>query len=300
MDTKAAVRRIFGDVKGTWYKGNLHTHSTESDGRKSPQEVVDWYKSRGYDFLSLTDHRKVTDIKGDAEFLCIPGVELNTHDVREGRLGLFHVVGIGVSADCDCRVNDDPQALIDAIREAGGLPFVAHPKWSGNVVDDEFLRLENYLGVEVFNYGCHVDNNTGLGDIHWDMLSLYGKRLMGFATDDAHSLDTDGGGGWLMVKAEALTTDAILTAIGQGHFYSSSGPEIYDVTLENNVISVECSKAAAIHFMTGGPQGRTIRAEDENGLETASYTLRGNEKFVRIEVVDHDHRIAWTNPIYFD
>lgn len=293
------ARRIFGDLKGTWYKGNLHTHSTRSDGRKPPEEVVQWYKSRGYNFLSLTDHRTVTEIKGDDAILCIPGVELNTHDARDGRLGLFHVVGIGVSPDCDCRVDDDPQALIDAVCRAGGIAFIAHPKWSGNVIDEEFLRLENYAGIEVFNYGCHVENNTGFGDIHWDMLSLHGKRVLGFATDDAHSLDTDGAGGWLMVKAEALTAEAILSAIRQGHFYASSGPEIYDVILDDGVISVECSKAAAIHFMTGGPWGRTVRAQGDEGLTSASYTVRGREKFVRIEVVDEKGRIAWTNPIYF-
>ena len=39
-----------------WYKGNLHTHTTRSDGRKSPEEVADLYREQGYDFLALTDH----------------------------------------------------------------------------------------------------------------------------------------------------------------------------------------------------------------------------------------------------
>ena len=39
-----------------WYKGNLHTHTTDSDGLKSPDDVKRLYKSLGYDFLALTDH----------------------------------------------------------------------------------------------------------------------------------------------------------------------------------------------------------------------------------------------------
>lgn len=39
-----------------WYKGNLHTHSLWSDGDDFPEMVADWYKQRGYHFLSLTDH----------------------------------------------------------------------------------------------------------------------------------------------------------------------------------------------------------------------------------------------------
>ncbi|WP_339733218.1 hypothetical protein [uncultured Gimesia sp.] len=39
-----------------WYKGNLHTHSLWSDGDDYLEMIADWYKSRGYDFLSFTDH----------------------------------------------------------------------------------------------------------------------------------------------------------------------------------------------------------------------------------------------------
>src|SRR6187402_2423524 len=39
-----------------WYKGNLHTHTYWSDGDEYPEMVLDWYKSRGYDFVALSDH----------------------------------------------------------------------------------------------------------------------------------------------------------------------------------------------------------------------------------------------------
>lgn len=39
-----------------WYKGNLHTHSLWSDGNDFPEMIVDWYASRGYNFLALSDH----------------------------------------------------------------------------------------------------------------------------------------------------------------------------------------------------------------------------------------------------
>ncbi|MDD2711180.1 MAG: PHP domain-containing protein [Verrucomicrobiae bacterium] len=47
--------------QGRWFKGNLHTHTTRSgDGEFSPQEVIEWYKSHGYDFLAITDHNHFT------------------------------------------------------------------------------------------------------------------------------------------------------------------------------------------------------------------------------------------------
>lgn len=43
-------------VSGKWYKGNLHTHTTRSDGTLSPEEIVKWYEDNGYSFLAITDH----------------------------------------------------------------------------------------------------------------------------------------------------------------------------------------------------------------------------------------------------
>lgn len=45
----------------TWLKGNTHAHTLWSDGNAPPEEVVDWYDERGYDFLALTEHNIVAD-----------------------------------------------------------------------------------------------------------------------------------------------------------------------------------------------------------------------------------------------
>ena len=45
-----------------WYKGNLHTHTLNSDGDSTPLEVATWYRERGYHFLVLTDHNYLTDV----------------------------------------------------------------------------------------------------------------------------------------------------------------------------------------------------------------------------------------------
>ncbi|MEL7531501.1 MAG: histidinol-phosphatase [Bacteroidota bacterium] len=42
-----------------WYKGNLHTHSYWSDGDEFPERIMEWYKSRDYHFLALTDHNRL-------------------------------------------------------------------------------------------------------------------------------------------------------------------------------------------------------------------------------------------------
>src|SRR6187399_3187739 len=69
--------------KPRWYKGNLHTHTVNSDGDSTPHEVTTWYRTHGYQFLVLTDHNYLTDVTGlnamhaaKEKFLLIPGEEV--------------------------------------------------------------------------------------------------------------------------------------------------------------------------------------------------------------------------------
>ena len=44
-----------------WFKGNTHTHSLWSDGNDFPEMIMDWYKTHGYDFISLSDHNTLAE-----------------------------------------------------------------------------------------------------------------------------------------------------------------------------------------------------------------------------------------------
>ncbi|MGV3773309.1 MAG: PHP domain-containing protein [Verrucomicrobiales bacterium] len=57
----APKRSFFGSGGGTWWKGNLHTHTLWSDGDDYPEMVIDWYQKRGYNFLALSDHNIIQD-----------------------------------------------------------------------------------------------------------------------------------------------------------------------------------------------------------------------------------------------
>ena len=49
---------------GQWYRGNVHSHTTNSDGLFTLSELAEWYARREYDFLFVTDHNLVTDVSG--------------------------------------------------------------------------------------------------------------------------------------------------------------------------------------------------------------------------------------------
>ena len=83
-----------------WYKGNLHTHTTKSDGDADPEIVVEWYKKHGYDFLVLSDHNHRTileheDVDGP---MMVPGEEVSAR-ISGGGVPI-HLNGIGISRVC--------------------------------------------------------------------------------------------------------------------------------------------------------------------------------------------------------
>jgi hypothetical protein len=101
-----------------------------------------------------------------------------------------------------------------------------------------------------------------------------------------------------MVKAESLSVDAILASVERGLFYSSTGPEIRDISIDDEgAISVECSPVKEISFVSTPSLGMKYTAEGEP-LTSASYQGRPGETYVRIEVTDYEGRTAWSNPIY--
>ncbi|MCY4437944.1 MAG: CehA/McbA family metallohydrolase [Chloroflexi bacterium] len=281
---------------GNWYKGNLHTHSTNSDGLYTPEMVCLWYWTTGYDFLSITDHRSLTlfDEPPTRSPVLIPGMELNGDDTRAG--GGYHIVGLGLRDMLVQPPDLDAQGAIDAIRADGGLAVLAHPYWLGHVTTD-LTHLEGATGLEVFNYGTQLSINKGDSTYLWDGLLDRKRPLFGLAVDDAHWKLPDAGGGWVMAKAESCTSETILDAIGSGDFYSSQGPEIYDFRLEDGVASAKTSPVRTIAFMSERSHGQAIRSPQGDPITSAHYSLRNEHTYLRLECVDFQGRRAWSNPI---
>lgn len=285
---------------GNWYKGCLHVHSTASDGRRTPEEVLTWYRSRGYHFVALTDHNVPSRAQTLSEdWITLAGIEV---DGLDPIAGLYHLVGLGTRLP---QPSPEPaasmQAAVDRLRAGGALVCLAHPYWSGQRSAD-LIGLEGCLALEVYNGGCEVDDAKGFSHVHWDDLLAAGCPLWGVAVDDAHwrTGDRDAGLGWVWVKATALTQHAILDALQSGCFYASSGPRIHDLWLDagRSEVAVRCSPVAAIDFVGSGPFSRRLLAPGGQSLTEASHRLRPTQGYVRVACQDAQGRWAWTNPIF--
>lgn len=286
-------------VPGNWYRGNLHSHTTESDGWLSPRDLVEAYKRDGYHFLALTDHGKVVDIDGlgGTDFLVLAGAE---YGARGARVGAYHVVGIDLKDGVKETKDQSPVDLIHAIESHGGYPIVAHPYWSGLTTQD-MLALEGCPAMEVFNSGCEVEVGRGISGVHWDDMLSCGQRITAVASDDAHH-PTRGGflSGWTMVKAPELTREAIMRSLREGLCYSSMGPVLHDLEVADGKVRVRCSPVRTVALLSNpGGKGNYAAAPPGESLTEAEFAVPGGTYF-RVQVTDELGQIAWSNPIFPD
>lgn len=295
------------DKPGTFYRGNLHTHSKKSDGALSPEAVCRFYREEGYDFLSITDHflktfgYPITDTRpyDTGDFITIAGAELHAGQTEFG--DMWHILANGLPYDFAPPTDDEtgPQLAQRAL-EAGAYVTCAHPAWY-TLTPGDIASLGDIHAIEIYNGVSHDHNDRAISWHIFDIMAHRGHRYHALATDDAHlrSHQTDAGLGWVWVKAQALTTEGILTALKAGHFYASTGPRLHDVRVEGSTLHVRCSPAERI-FVTG----RLARARSKHGeglreaaIPLESFTRKG-DPYVRVTVRDAHGRQAWTNPIW--
>ncbi len=286
-------------VKGSWFRGAIHVHSKNSDGKLPADALVNFYKSHGFDFIAITDHWVITDairLSRD-DFLVMRGVEFHLGKVQAGTT--IHLVALNIPEDFKMpRHEATPQEAIDHVRMQGGEIMVAHPYWSGLTIDD-LLGLSGYLGIEVFNTGCLRERGRGFSMVHWDDLLTLGHDTLGFAVDDSHFHIEDYLGGWVMVKAPSLTQRDIMEALRSGCFYSSCGPRFLDLRLDGGAIEVTCSPVQTIAFISNPEKGKRLHIEGKASISSGWFKPEGKEKYVRVECEDKYGNRAWLNPIRF-
>lgn len=296
-----------------WFKGNTHTHTTESDGDSPPEVVVEWYRQHDYDFLVLSDHNVFTDPARyahltDSTFILIAGEEVTSE--FEDRA--VHVNGLGIPSVVDPRIAESLvatiQANVDAIRDVEGVPHINHPNFQWSFGAEELAQVENDRLLEIFNGHPSVHNHGGGGtpglEEVWDILLTGGKRIYGIAVDDAHEFQgefsperSNPGRGWIAVRADSLDAATILRNLEEGLFYASTGVELADVVVTPTRIEVHIEQRGNFRYTTHfvGSDGTLLHTSVDN---PAVFELEDAELYVRAKVVDSRGDAAWVQPVF--
>lgn len=295
---------------GRFWRGNLHTHSDVSDGVLPPAEVCRRYRAEGYDFMALTDHfigrygYPVVDTTAfrSEGFTTLLGAELHSGAMANGEL--WHILAVGLPRDfapgdapdfsVQPGMETGPEIAARAVA-AGAFVAIAHPQWSGLTLADA-RSITAAHAVEVYNHGCAAGCDRPDGFAIADLLLTEGRDLTMIATDDAHFSEPDHFGGWVMVKALENTPGALLAALKAGQFYSSQGPLLHDVVVEEDRVIIESSAVVSAIVQGAGTGAKAVHGASMTRAEVPLARL-GASPWLRVTVVDAAGRRAWSNPV---
>ena len=297
------------------YKANLHCHTIFSDGKCFPKEIKELYKSKGYSIVAFTDHciLKPQFHLNDEEFLAINACEMditqNPPDMPWEKKKTYHLNLYAVNQEM---VKTPPLPRIEYenineinnyIKERASEGFLVcynHPYWSlQNYVD--YTKLEGCFAMEIYNHGCEVEGLYGYNPQSYDEMLRNGNKLFCLSTDDNHnhepedSFGWDSFGGFVMISSADLKYENIMKSLIKGDFYSSQGPIIHEISIENNKLYIRCSEVDLIVVYT---DGRRCYIKSGNSINEAEFELKGDDNYIRIMCRDKEKKDANSNAFW--
>lgn len=299
------------------YKANLHTHTTCSDGRFSPQTVVDEYHKLGYKILAITDHNEVTypwtnfanmkasDRSRERLENGILGQEALTYENRNPEtLGMVAIQGNEVSTphhinsfftDYEQKTKQEEIAL-EAIESHGGVTFINHPgrytdknseKYNVEWYVDILTRFDHIAGIEVYNQVDRYPTDRQLWDsILAELMPV--RPVWGFSNDDFHGGLNKLGVSWNVFVLPELTEAWVRRGMEEGRFFyvhaveghrGSQPPHIESIKVnrQKGIIEIQVTGHDSIRWISGS---HVIRSGNE-------IQLKNNTKvsgYVRAEI----------------
>ncbi|MCA1320474.1 CehA/McbA family metallohydrolase [Bacillus tianshenii] len=239
------AQRVHNDKKA-WYKGDFHTHTTESDGKMSVQKNLDQAKVMGLDFFVATDHNILPTKWLNSDVLVIPGIEVTSSKGHFNALGLTKWVDWRPTCkDGGMETEAGMNRIIEEAKEAGAVISMNHPMlkpWEWQLQDTRFKDLDV---IEIWNDPTYKDNPQATEEILeiWNKLWNDGHTIYGIGGSDSHLLPSEsyeeGGAPSLIgdpatyVYAENLSAAKLLQAVCEGKVYVSRGP-VLDFTILAN------------------------------------------------------------------
>ncbi|MBO5369110.1 MAG: hypothetical protein J6B23_00380 [Clostridia bacterium] len=341
------MRKYLISNEGKFYKANLHSHSSISDGCFSPEELKRRYMNQGYSVLAYTDHNIMLDMQHltDENFVALNGYEWNVVNcepyggyVNTPRIQTCHIVLIAKEPDNLKQVGwhrtkylygnapqysdiaqyyeDEPDferiytpecinEFVLKAKKAGFYVIQAHPTWSREQYP-ECSKYEHFDAVEIYNNSSYVGGNPEFNDRTYDDYLFDGKKLACVATDDNHNWwqpeednpKWDSYGGFTMIKSPKLEYREITKAIEKGDFYCSTGPEIYELYVEDGKVHIECSDVKRIAYISDSAPAKAVNRKDGETLTSADFEIREADTWFRLKIVLTNDKVAYTNAYF--
>lgn len=317
------------------YKANLHSHTVFSDGKLTPEAMVEAYRDKGYSVLAITDHEAPYDHSDltTTDFLVLTGYEAYIRPTErckfdpfgpEIHMNLFakdpHNVTFVCYDPASCKymprevAETRPKAgvtgprrysveyinqFIRTANENGYLVCYNHPCWSMEEESD-VLNYEGLFSLEIYNTGCMKDNGYEHNMALFDKFQRRGKFIYCHGADDNHNTkpldDPYSGsfGAWTMIMAKELTYPAVIEALENGDFYASTGPQILELSLADDRVSIKCSPAKRIMAHLSPKKALSVYNSDGSPVTEGNFEIPENVPFIYFSVIAEDGTAART------
>jgi hypothetical protein len=291
-------------------KGNVHTHTTLSDGGSSPEQTIAWYRSHGYQFLALTDHNILSKPARYASlqepgFVLLSGEEIT----MTGKGRQVHVNALCTQTRIPGgQFGSAAAALstaISQVRSQGGVAIVNHPNfdWALSPADVTDARDAALLEIASGHPYVHSagDATHPSHEALWDIALSSGADFMGVGVDDEHHIDVSSdppatpGRAWIATFGEVTDPGPICAALGLGDLYASTGVDLRRIAVHDRRYEVEPVQAHATVVFIGAGGRELSRRSAANG--PAVYVALGDEGYVRARIELGDGKRAWTPAI---
>lgn len=303
---------------GNFYKVNLHTHSTLSDGNFTPLELKDLYLSNGYDAIAFTDHRKCIphpDLT-DEKFLAITGTELDFSQKDENGK-LLKAVHLNAFA-CDPLKSSEYVSMpldyelinrmIELLKNDNFFVVLNHPVWS-NMSSEEIEKIHGFDAMEINNSIAVMFNNFSDDSALYEYFLRAGGRALPIAADDSHKIFDDGSPfveyaqSFVMVKTDELSYQAVMKAISSGSCYSSTGPQFENLWLEGDLLHIECSPVFGVFVHSKFLDVKTQAVEKTDCITHVDLDISEIRKvwpYFWVQLRDTKGGKAWATPFWFE
>lgn len=327
------MRKYLLPEEGSFYKVNLHCHTTISDGRMTPEEIKALYQENGYSAVAFTDHDVFIPHPEltDESFVALHGYEMEVNEppieggepraTRTCHMCLVALDPENETPVCWHRekyipkksqpnahlVKFDPsepnyervyshEGVSDMMRrgrEAGFFVTYNHPTWSL----EHYPEYSGYKGMhamEIMNHACIVMGYPEYNERVYDDILLSGNRIFVIGADDTHHLK-DACGAYVMVKAPRLGYRELTSALVDGSFYASEGPEIKALYVEGGELKIETSPVKQICLSSGLRRASVRIGENGETITSAAFPIPEEATYIRLTVIGADGKKAYTN-----
>lgn len=233
---------VYNQKKG-WYKGDFHTHTNLSDGKLTPEQGMKQAKEMTLDYFVATDHNILPTKWVRDEVLVMPGIEITSTKGHFNALGLTKWIDWRPSShDGGMETEEGMNRIIREVKEAGALVSINHPLLKPWEWQFQTTLLQDIDTIEIWNDPTYQDNPKATEGalILWDNLLNDGYQIYGIGGSDSHLLPTESyiqggppsviGDPATVVKAENLSSEAVLMAVKKGRAYVSRGP-VLDISI---------------------------------------------------------------------